>query len=210
MKRRIITASETVTIKTAVEEGEVYDRSIIETIAESDIFNKYKEHLEKHKNAILDMAVSRLALDSAMNLIENSIGTLTNGKAIEINTEEISEKIDTIFERGILLHAYNAALQSAVDDTETRKELMLKYVADGKLNAPAPNPNAIMPLARLSKEAIEKDIDIIRDSLGTSRKKDESTNPFGVMNEKKADGKLVVNHSKSPRGRRVSRRGRNK
>lgn len=171
MKERKIKVSELKKVHIATEipnkADNTFDSNDFDSIPVEVIQKIFVKKYHIHKNAILDLVVSRLAMGTALTNIESSIKDAME-EAILVDTDKTKDSLDVGFTLALLAHGYNEAF-SFITDEEVRKEIILTLLTGKKTSGTrSKGPVGYTKNA----EAIEKDIQSITDKVAGKLEKD--------------------------------------
>ena len=213
MKQRTVNVSDKLKITPTQAPSEVFDTSKIEDIPKLEVVKRYTELYSKHKDKVLGLVLSRIALDSVITSVEKSLAEYTNGAAINLQDAAMSEKISEMFDRSLLLYALESSLAEVIDDPETRREFVLKQSEkNDKMLAP-PDTGEKQPIGKM----YSRDPDKIKGVLDNIQKhlesrtgiRDDAPSPYGRDFKTEPDsGKIPVGNGTVTRKSRKTTRGR--
>lgn len=127
MKQRVVwsrTPRPKVTITTTRERPEAWDTLAFETISPRLLQQLFRAASTKHRDALLQLAISRLALDSEITTVQDAITSTLGGTApIEIASDGDNAAIDKAYSTALRLYVYNHVLE-VIPDEATRRELV--------------------------------------------------------------------------------------
>jgi hypothetical protein len=182
MKHKVISPKTTMQIRKAPPPEPVFDKAKIEEIDKSIIHSKYAAIFGEHKDKILDLVISRLALDSVLTSVQSKLGELSNGNPIEIVNKETNDKLDGIFDEALLVYAFDAALSKVLMNEDARKEFLLRYTEKrpGLIGTVKPGGGPLGSITSKNPEHIKSTIDtvekLLKEAVG---ERDNAPSPYG-------------------------------
>jgi len=204
----------TISTKEPEDIGDVFDISKIQQIDKKTMSKLYSKFFEQHKEKLLNLALSRIALDSAMISIESSFDEHMSGSPITLRDEEITSKIDTAFSKSVIMYALDCAMSEFILDPAIRQEYTNNFLNQTKTPlVREPNgersPLGIVTSRGGSSDSIHNIVEnlqhIIADRTGLV---DNSPSPYG--NVKKPKTGSSASNRKLPEKPGVVNRKRNK
>jgi len=183
MKKKVIRRSELkrLDINTVVADktDQVFDSDTFDDIPVDIIQKVFVNKYKIHKQAILDLVVSRLAMGTALSNVESSIKEAME-EAILVDTDKTKDSLDVGFTLALLAHGYNEAF-SFITDEETRKEIVLTLLTGKRLtNARSKGPVGYIK----GSEGIEKDLQEITNKVADKLEKDSDPMYGNVVGSK--------------------------
>lgn len=175
----------------------VWDSIKFDGVTETELLAKFKLHYKKHFEFLLGLALSRMAMDTAMINVDAAIKEHAN-EAIAIRDDDSVKYIDTVFEAGIKTYAGHEAFSFL--DEDTRKEVLSVLLSTSK-GKPLSSKKSNEPAGYLLGNAynnITQSIQKIEQYLG-NRLGEENTNPYGHQDERPRNS--------STRGRKGNKAG---
>ena len=171
---------------------EAFDVSKLELIEEKEIIDKYKEFYEQHKQHVMNIAISRVALDSVLRNVEASL-TQHMGSPIQLHDEEATSKLDDAFTKSLVVYALDHVLSEFITDQEHRNEYIQQFTAQRPVVSKAPNKQAPIGVSTSNNDlnsAVSKIEQIIKQQSGIQ---DEAPSPYGFTTprEKNKDNRKV-------------------
>lgn len=185
---------------------EVFDVSALETIDHKTVVETYREFFTKHKKAMLNLALSRVALDSAMKVVDESLAKTMSGTPVQLHDPDSVEKLDDAFTKTLMLYALDCALSEFIPDQAQRLDYVQQFATQRIVAKPSPQMPLATSSANLSntQKAVNRIEELLKQQTGIE---DNAPSPYGVFNkpDNKDNRKLPTAKAKISRRKDIRR-----
>lgn len=157
----------------------VFDSEKFDTIPKELVLKVFEKKYKIHKNKLLEIVLSRMALSTAMSNIDEAIREHINNSLI-VNTDKTVEAIDNGFTMALVGYAYSDAF-SFIEDEEIRNDILTTMLIGQKgLKSKSPvgfqeSPAVgASPSVTPNKKSIERDLKNIEAKVDKLSREDNS------------------------------------